>query len=202
MTTATVTVGADKVVFIHYTLSDEAGQVIDSTLGDEPLAYLHGHANLIPGLERALDGRAEGEVFEVLVAPEDAYGAHDPAGLIDVPRSSLSEEVEIAVGNQVQAQGPEGRMEFTIVAFDDEMVTLDGNHPLAGMALHFAIEVGTIREAHPDEIKHHRVHPAGHHVMVADSSFDEGGDEMSDDSVVDAVFADTSPEATAKPAQA
>ncbi|MGD9888939.1 MAG: peptidylprolyl isomerase [Halothiobacillaceae bacterium] len=186
MTTATMTVSDDKVVFIHYTLSDAEGQVIDSTLGDEPLAYLHGHGNLIPGLERALEGRAEGEVFEVVIAPEDAYGARDPGGLIDVPRTSLSEEVVVEIGNQVQAQGPEGRMEFTIVAFDDEMVTLDGNHPLAGVTLHFALEVGTIREAHPDEIKHHRVHPAGHHLMVADSSLETVVD--ADDEIVDANF--------------
>ena len=188
MTTEAMTVSKDKVVFIHYTLSDAAGQVIDSTVGDEALAYLHGHANLIHGLEQALEGRVEGEVFEVVVAPEDAYGARDPGGLIDVPRSALSEEVEVEVGNQVQAMGPEGRMEFTIVSFDDEMVTLDGNHPLAGMTLHFAIEVGTIREAHADEIKHHRVHPAGHHLMVADSS----ADLLADDEIVDAVFPDGS----------
>jgi len=195
MTTEAMTVGKDKVVFIHYTLSDTTGQVIDSTLGDEALAYLHGHANLIPGLEQALEGRAEGEVFEVLIAPEDAYGTRDPGGLIEVPLSALSEEVEIEVGNQVQAMGPEGRMEFTIVSFDDEMVTLDGNHPLAGMTLHFAVEVGTMREAHADEIKHHRVHPAGHHLMVADSSLDmvvEGADDETSDEIVDAVFPDTS----------
>lgn len=189
MTSEAMKVGKDKVVFIHYTLSDAAGEVIDSTVGDEALAYLHGHGNLIVGLERALEGRVEGEVFEVLIAPEDAYGARDPGGLIDVPRSALSEEVEIEVGNQVQAMGPEGRMEFTIVSFDDEMVTLDGNHPLAGMTLHFAVEVGTIREAHADEIKHHRVHPAGHHLMVADSSADL---DVADEVVVDAAFPDTS----------
>ncbi|MEW5839106.1 MAG: peptidylprolyl isomerase [Pseudomonadota bacterium] len=183
-------VAQDKVVFIHYTLRDAGGQVLDTTQNDEALAYLHGHNNLIMGLERALDGREEGEVFAVTLAPEEAYGAHDPGGLIDVPRSSLSDEVEVEIGNQVQAQGPEGRMEFTIVNFDDEMVTLDGNHPLAGQTLHFEIEVGAIRDAHPDEIKHHRVHPAGHHLMVSDSSFDETAlDEITaDDSVVDAGF--------------
>ncbi len=190
MTTEIMTVGNDRVVFIHYTLSDATGQMIDSTVGDEALAYLHGHANLIAGLEQALEGRAEGEVFEVLIAPEEAYGTRDPGGLIEVPRSALSEEVEIEVGNQVQAMGPEGRMEFTIVSFDDEMVTLDGNHPLAGMTLHFAVEVGLVREAHADEIKHHRVHPAGHHLMVDDSSLDRLVDEA-DDEIVDAVFADT-----------
>jgi len=191
MTTEAMMVSNDKVVFIHYTLSDAAGQVIDSTVGDEALAYLHGHANLIPGLEQALEGRVEGEVFELVIAPEDAYGAREPEGLIEVPRSALSEEVEVEVGNQVQAMGPEGRMEFTIVSFDDEMVTLDGNHPLAGMTLHFAVEVGTIREAHADEIKHHRVHPAGHHLMVADSSLDMVVDDANDE-IVDAVFPDTS----------
>jgi len=78
MTTEIMTVGNDKVVFIHYTLSDATGQMIDSTVGDEALAYLHGHANLIAGLEQALEGRAEGEVFEVLIAPEEAYGTRIP----------------------------------------------------------------------------------------------------------------------------
>ena len=159
--------------------------MLDTTQNDEALAYLHGHGNLIVGLERAREGRAEGECFAVTIAPEDAYGAHDPGGLIDVPRSSLSDEVEVEVGNQVQAQGPEGRIEFTIVNFDDEVVTLDGNHPLAGQTLHFEVEVGAIRDAHADEIKHHRVHPAGHHLMVTDSSFDES---LFDDTVVDAAF--------------
>lgn len=183
-------VSQDKVVFIHYTLRDTGGQVLDSTVNDEALAYLHGHGNLIVGLERALDGREEGDAFAVVIAPEEAYGAHDPGGLIDVPRSSLSEDVGIEIGNQVQAQGPEGRIEFTIVNFDDEMVTLDGNHPLAGQTLHFEIEVGAIRDAHPDEIKHHRVHPAGHHLMVTDSSFDESmlDDSAADDDIVDARF--------------
>lgn len=185
MTTEAMTVGNDKVVFIHYTLRDAGGQVLDSTVGDEAFAYLHGHGNLIVGLERALGGREEGEVFEVTIEPSEAYGERDPGGLIDVPRTSLSDEVEVEVGNQVQAMGSEGRMEFTIVAFDEEMVTLDGNHPLAGQTLHFEVEVGAIRDAHADEIKHHRVHPAGHHLMVTDSSFDES---LFDDTVVDAAF--------------
>lgn len=172
-----MSVSKDKVVFIHYTLRDAGGQVLDSNVGDEALAYLHGHGNLIAGLEQALEGRASGERFEVAVPPELAYGARDPGGVVTVPRSSLSAEVAVELGNQVQAMGPEGRMEFGIIDFDDETVTLDGNHPLAGHTLHFDVEVGAIREAHADEIKHHRVHPAGHHLMVSDSSFDEGAPE-------------------------
>lgn len=166
-------ISKDKVVFIHYTLRDEEGQVLDSNVGDEALPYLHGHGNLIAGLERALAGRGTGDRFEVTVPPAEAYGERDPAGMIEVPRSTLSEEVAVEIGNHVQAMGPEGRIEFTIAGFDDEMVILDGNHPLAGRTLHFEVEVGAIRDAHPDEIKHHRVHPAGHHLMVTDSSYDE-----------------------------
>lgn len=166
-------ISKDKVVFIHYTLRDEEGRVLDSNVGDEALPYLHGHGNLIAGLEEALEGHATGDRFEVTVPPEEAYGERDPEGMIEVPRSTLSEEVEVEIGNHVQAMGPEGRIEFTIAGFDDEMVILDGNHPLAGLTLHFEVEVGAIRDAHPDEIKHHRVHPAGHHLMVTDSSFDE-----------------------------
>ena len=167
-------ISKDKVVYIHYTLRDEEGQVLDSNVGGDALAYLHGHGNLIAGLEEALEGRTTGERFEVSVPPAKAYGERDPAGIIEVPRSSLSAEVVLEPGRHVQAMGPEGRMEFTIAGFDEEMVILDGNHPLAGRTLHFEVEVGPIREAHPDEIKHHRVHPGGHHLMVVDSSFDEG----------------------------
>ncbi|MEW6444822.1 MAG: FKBP-type peptidyl-prolyl cis-trans isomerase [Pseudomonadota bacterium] len=168
-----MTICKDKVVFIHYTLRDDEGQVLDSNVGDEALPYLHGHGNLVAGLEKALEGRASGASFEVSVPPAEAYGERDPGGMIEVPRGSLSEDVELEVGNRVQAMGPEGRMEFMIAGFDDDMVLLDGNHPLAGLTLHFEVEVGAIRDAHPDEIKHHRVHPAGHHLMVSDSSFDE-----------------------------
>ncbi len=168
-----MTISKDKVVFLHYTLRGDDGEVLDSNVGDEALPYLHGHGNLIAGLEKALEGRASGERFEVSVPPSEAYGERDPGGMIEVPRATISEEVALEIGNLVQAMGPEGRMEFMIAGFDDEMVLLDGNHPLAGLTLHFEVEVGAIRDAHPDEIKHHRVHPAGHHLMVSDSSFDE-----------------------------
>jgi FKBP-type peptidyl-prolyl cis-trans isomerase SlyD len=166
-------ISKDKVVFIHYTLTDEDGQVLDSSIGSEELAYLHGHGNLVPGLEAALEGHVSGDFVMVEVPPEQGYGERDPVGVVEVPRSALSPDVVVEVGNQVQAMGPEGVMGFMITAFDDDTVTLDGNHPLAGVTLHFEVEVGAIREAHPDEIKHHRVHPAGHHLMVDDSSFDE-----------------------------
>ncbi|MGK0674620.1 MAG: peptidylprolyl isomerase [Halothiobacillaceae bacterium] len=166
-------ISKDKVVYIHFTLRDEAGEVLHSNVGGDPIPYLHGHGNLIPGLERALEGRASGERIEVTIPPAEAYGERDPAGIIKVPRSTLSPEVVVEIGNHVQTMGPEGRIEFTIIGFDDEMVILDGNHPLAGRTLYFEVEVGAIRDAHPDEVKHHRVHPAGHHLMVMDSSFDE-----------------------------
>ncbi len=178
-------VSKDKVVMIQYTLRDDQGQVLDATPHDDAFAYLHGYGNLILGLERALEGRSEGDAFEVSVPPEEAYGAHEPAGVIQVPRASLSNEVVVEVGHLVQAQGPEGRMEFCIAAFDDDTVTLDGNHPLAGKTLHFSVKVGPVRDAHADEIKHRRVHPAGHHLMVADSSFDES---LLGQDVVDAGF--------------
>ena len=172
-----MTIGKDKVVFIHYTLRDDEGQVLDTNVGGEALPYLHGHGNIIVGLEKALEGRDTGDQFEVTVEPAEAYGERDPGGMLEVPRSALSEEVEVEIGNLVQTMGPEGRMEFTIAGFDDEIVILDGNHPLAGVTLHFEVEVGAIRDAHADEIKHHRVHPGGHHLMVSDSSFDETTDQ-------------------------
>ncbi len=157
-------IAADKVVSIHYTLKDDAGTVLDSSAGGEPLAYIQGHGNLIPGLERALEGKSGGDKLDVSIAPEDGYGKHDTELVQRVPRRALQGAGEIRKGMQFQAQTPQGVRVFTVTAVVGDMVTLDGNHPLADQNLHFSVEVVDVREATTEELEHGHVHgPGGHH---------------------------------------
>jgi FKBP-type peptidyl-prolyl cis-trans isomerase SlyD len=155
---------SDKVIFIHYTLTNDAGKVIDSSSGHEPMAYLHGSGNIVAGLERALEGRRIGDKFQVSVAPADGYGERDEALLQQVPRRSFKGMGEIKTGMQFQSNTPQGMRVFSVLRIAGDMVTLDGNHPLAGETLHFAIEVTGIRDATAEEIEHGHIHgPGGHH---------------------------------------
>jgi FKBP-type peptidyl-prolyl cis-trans isomerase SlyD len=152
-----------KVVTIDYTLKDDDGDVIDSSAGGEGLVYLHGANNLIPGLESALEGKAKGDEVAVRVAPEDAYGERDDGLRQAVPREMFGEE-EINVGAQYHAAGPNGeQLVVTVVSANDEEVTVDGNHPLAGVPLNFAVTVLDIRDATEEEVSHGHVHGAGGH---------------------------------------
>jgi FKBP-type peptidyl-prolyl cis-trans isomerase SlyD len=158
-----VDISADRVVLIHYTLKDDSGAVIDSSAGGEPLAYIQGHGNLVAGLEKALEGRHEGETVEVSVAPADGYGVHD-AGLIQrVPKRSLQGSGGIKKGMQFQARTEQGMRLFTVMAVVGDMVTLDANHPLADKTLNFKVEIVSVREATTEELEHGHVHGAGGH---------------------------------------
>lgn len=181
----TMPVGKDKVVRVFHVMRDDDGAILADTRVDG-FEYIHGHGNLIPGLEAALDGRVEGDEIEVTVEPEQAYGLHDAEGVVEVPRERIEGEAELAPGNMVEAHGPEGRIEMLILEVGDNTVKVDLNHPLAGFRLHFNARVGLVREAHPDEVKHGRVHPGGHHLMTRDSSVpdlpdDERGERMVED---------------------
>jgi FKBP-type peptidyl-prolyl cis-trans isomerase SlyD len=151
-------IAQDTVVHFHYTLTSEAGQVLDSSEGNEPLGYLHGNGNIIPGLEKALDGRSLGEKFEVSIPPAEAYGEHDQSLLQAVPKSAFQGLGELQPGMQFQAQTDQGPRIVTIAAVAEDSVTVDGNHPLAGQTLNFAIEVAGIREATATELEHGHVH--------------------------------------------
>lgn len=156
---------ADRcVAAFHYTLTNAEGEVVDSSAGREPLAYLHGVGNIVPGLEREMTGRRVGDTFNVVVAPEEGYGVHH-AGLVQsVPRAAFQGVDTIEPGMQFHADGPNGPMTVTVAAVDGDMITIDGNHPLAGQALHFAIEITDVRAATPEEMMHGHVHgPGGHH---------------------------------------
>jgi FKBP-type peptidyl-prolyl cis-trans isomerase SlyD len=154
----------NKVVAIDYKLTGDDGQVIDSSEGKEPLAYLHGTGSIISGLEDALEGKVTGDALKVSIAPEKGYGVRDETKKVTVARSQLQGVDEIKPGLQLQAQMPNGPQLFTVTAMDEKSVTLDGNHPLAGTTLNFDVTVKDIREATAEELAHGHVHgPGGHH---------------------------------------
>lgn len=154
----------DQVVSIHYTLRDEAGEIIDSSPAGEPLAYLHGHGSLVPGLERELAGKRVGDKLQVTLSPTDGYGEHDPKLVQQVPRRALKGIANLRVGMRLQAPSDRGVHAVTVSRITGDLVTLDGNHPLAGKKLHFEVEVAEVRAATEAELSHGHVHgPGGHH---------------------------------------
>ena len=156
-------ISSDRVVIIHYTLKDDSGAVLDSSAGGEPLAYIQGHGNLVSGLEKALEGKEHGSSLAVVVAPAEGYGERDEALIQRVPKRTLQGSGDIKKGMQFQARTDDGMRLFTVTAVIGDMVTLDGNHPLADQTLHFDIEVVGVREATAEELEHGHVHGAGGH---------------------------------------
>jgi FKBP-type peptidyl-prolyl cis-trans isomerase SlyD len=152
-----------RVVTMHYTLRDESGATIESSRGRQPLAYLHGYGQLIPGLEKFLDGTEAGLKTTVTVPPKEAYGERDPNAVIRAEKDSFPDGMEIAAGVEVQADTPDGPLSFVIVGIDGEQVVLDANHPMAGKTLTFDVEVLDVRAATPAEISHGHVHGADGH---------------------------------------
>ncbi len=159
-----MSIAQDQVVSIYYTLKNDAGEVLDSSAEGEPLTYLHGHGNLIAGLERELTGRNTGDKLQVKIAPAEGYGEYD-AGLVQrVPRRALKGVANVHVGMRLQAQTEHGARAVTVTQLTGDLVTLDGNHPLAGQHLNFEVEVGEVRAATAEELAHGHVHGAdGHH---------------------------------------
>jgi FKBP-type peptidyl-prolyl cis-trans isomerase SlyD len=156
-------IAQDSVVTLHYTLKDDTGEVLDSSSSGEPLAYLHGHGNLVPGLERELTGKNTGDKLSVKISPADGYGEFDKALIQRVPRRALKGIKNINVGMRLHAQTPQGPQAVTVTQVQGDMVTLDGNHPLAGKNLNFDIEITDVREATAEELEHGHVHGPGDH---------------------------------------
>jgi FKBP-type peptidyl-prolyl cis-trans isomerase SlyD len=153
---ATERIEKDVVVGINYRLTLDDGTEVDSTDERGPLEYLHGHGNLIPGLEKALNGLELGAELSVSFPPDQAYGDHDPDRIVTVTREQLGFDPE--VGTVVAARLPDGREQHLMIAgFEGESVTLDGNHPLAGQTLHFEVEVASLREPTAREIEAEQV---------------------------------------------
>ena len=156
-------ISSEKVVAIHYTLKDNTGQTLDSSEGKQPLYYLHGFGNLIPGMEEGLEGKQKGDAFQVTIAPEKGYGLRNEDYVQKVPADAFGGTIP-QVGMQFQAGNDEGRYIVTVAAVEGDLVTVDANHPLAGVELHFSVEVIEVREATADEIAHGHVHgPGGAH---------------------------------------
>ncbi len=147
-----------KVASIHYTLTNDEGDTIDSSQGAEPLTYLQGSGNVIPGLENALVGKQAGDTLEVSIAPEDGYGPVQPELVQQVPRDAFDGVEQVAVGMRFEAQTATGPISVVVAAVEGDQVTVDGNHPLAGKNLNFAVEVVEVREATEEELQHGHVH--------------------------------------------
>jgi FKBP-type peptidyl-prolyl cis-trans isomerase SlyD len=156
-------IAQNSVVTIHYTLKDDAGEVIDSSREGDPIAYLHGHGNLVPGLERELEGKNTGDKVNVSVAPDQGYGEYDKQLVQQVPRRALQGIPNVKVGMRLQAQTPQGPRAVVVTRLVGDMVTIDGNHPLAGKNLNFDVEITDVREATEEELSHGHVHGEGGH---------------------------------------
>jgi FKBP-type peptidyl-prolyl cis-trans isomerase SlyD len=158
-------VAKDMVVSFHYTLKNEEGEVLDSSDGAEPMAYLHGHHQIVPGLEAALLGKATGAKFSVTVAPQDGYGERSEEMMISVPKSEWDLPEHVGAGEMVELSNPEGEViPAIVVEINDEVVVLDANHPLAGQSLFFEVELMDVRAASAEELEHGHAHgPGGHH---------------------------------------
>lgn len=157
-------VAKNKVISIDYTLTDAQGTELDSSHGRSPFAYIHGIGNIIPGLEAALEGKSAGDQLNAVIPPEKAYGTRDETLVQQLPRSRFDTDQDIQVGMQFQATGESGPRVVTVVSVDADNVTVDANHPLAGVTLHFDVTIKEVREATGEELSHGHVHgPDDHH---------------------------------------
>jgi len=153
----------DSVVLMHYTLTNENGDIIDTSDGREPLAYIQGHQNIIPGLEKEMVGKKVGDKFKAVVQPEEGYGVSNPALVQVLDRSVFQGVDEIEVGMQFQAQLEDGPIIMSVTNVDGNNITIDGNHALADRVLTFDVEVVEIRNASAEELAHGHVHGVGGH---------------------------------------
>lgn len=151
------------VVSMHYTLTDDSGAALDSSRKGEPFNYLHGHSNIIPGLEKALEGAEAGFKSKVTVAPAEGYGEKNPEAIFEAPKEHFPPDMKLELGARVYADGPNGPITLTVVKLTETGAVLDANHPLAGKTLHFDVEITTVRAATAEEIEHGHVHGEGGH---------------------------------------
>lgn len=154
----------DSVVTLDYVLKDEKGVVIDESAG-QPLLYLHGHGNIVPGLEKALAGKASGDNVKVAVPPGEGYGEKSNEKPMAVPRNRLPKEVKPEPGMMLDAVGADGNsITLWILDVKPDAVLVTSEHPLAGVTLHFDVTVKSVRAATKEELSHGHVHgPGGHH---------------------------------------
>jgi FKBP-type peptidyl-prolyl cis-trans isomerase SlyD len=146
-------VAKNKAVTLDYTLSDETGETLETSKGKEPLTYIHGSGGLIRGFEAAMDGKSAKDAFSFTVKPEDGYGERRDELLFQATREQLKDIPDLAIGMPLRVQTPQGALVVTIAGFDGDKVLLDGNHPLAGKELTFAVEVLDVRDATTEELQ-------------------------------------------------
>lgn len=156
-------ISKDKVVQFYYTLKDEAGQTLESNVGADPVAYLHGHKNMMPGVEKALEGREAGEEFAVTLPPEETYGLRREDSEQRVPTKHLMGAKKWKPGMMAVVQTEQGQRQVTVVKVGKFMVTVDTNHPMAGKTLTFDMIVADVRDATSEEIAHGHAHGIGGH---------------------------------------
>ena len=150
-------IATNKVVTIEYTVTTDEGVLIDSSRA-ETLSYMHGVGGMITGLEEALEGKGAGDRISAVVSPDQAYGERDDALLQTVPKARFDPRVELKPGMRFEVASASGKHVVTVVGFDGENVIVDGNHPLAGIPLHFDVNVVAVRDANADEMQHGHVH--------------------------------------------
>ncbi len=157
---------ADKtVVRIDYTLRNKGGEILDSSDGGEPLVYIHGASQIVPGLERELTGLAAGDAKDVVVQPEDGYGVPDPQGIFGIPRTAFPPEATIEVGQAFVGEDDEGQaVPVRVIEVREDSIVVDANHPLAGETLYFHVDIRDVRDATLEELQHGHAHgPGAHH---------------------------------------
>ena len=160
-----MTIAENKVVTLEFTVKNaETGEVIETSVDSEPLVYLHGFNNLVPGLENELSGKVVGDSYDVTVSPEEGYGVRDESLVQEVPMEAFQGIENVQVGMAFTADGAEGPVVVEVTAVEGDVVTVDANHPLADIKLAFSGEVKEIRDASQEELEHGHVHgPGGHH---------------------------------------
>ena len=142
----------DSVVSIHYTLKDESGDIIDTSIGREPLDYVHGAGQIIPGMEKGLEGKEPGDEIAIVVEPEDGYGPRDETLVYKVPKEQFQGIDDVQTGMSFQINTGEGPLLVTVAGIEEDYITLDGNHPLADMRLSFEVSIVEVRKATEEEL--------------------------------------------------
>jgi FKBP-type peptidyl-prolyl cis-trans isomerase SlyD len=159
----------DRIVCMDYTIRLASGQVVESSVGQEPLTYLHGRRQIVPGVEKAVEGLESGALLEIVVPPGEAYGERDPAGVFVVPRAAFPTGEDVGPGMMFSASRPDGKsITFRVIEANDQLVLVDTNHPLAGETLHISIHVHDVRVATTDELYSGRaqIAPAQPHYLA------------------------------------
>ena len=169
---------ASKVVSMQYQISEANGEILETSEPGDEWCFLVGSGELPPGLEKALEGHAVGDSVSVTLSPTDAYGEREEGLIQSIPRSELGEDMEVEVGDKLEAETDDGWDFVTVVALDDDTVTIDGNHELAGKTLKFDVQIVEVRDATPEELEHGHAHGEG---CEDDEEWEEEWDDDDDE---------------------